>query len=333
MLDRIKVFDMILQARSHTSAPVLSVLCYHSVGEPGPDYPFDADVIDVTPAQLRQQLDVVARHFTIIDIDRLCHGLESGRFPPNPLLITFDDGYRSCASAALPILQEFGFPATFFIATDYVNHRRLYWWDRINYLVKKSRKDRLHLRYPRDLELELGDRPMAIGRLLRVVKDEYKLDLDHFLASVADAAGVDWGADIETRLANQLIMTWDEVRSLRQAGMDIQSHTRSHRVLQTLSADRLVDELAGSRADIEHQVGTPVRTLAYPVGYSIRHVPRIRSAVQRAGYELGFTNATGMNYLWRATDPFDVRRVSMMRDQSTSMFRGLLAVPPLAYSR
>jgi hypothetical protein len=62
-------------------------------------------------------------------------------------------------------------------------------------------------------------------------------------------------------------------------------------------------------------------------------VPMIRSAVQRAGYRLGFTNATGMNYLWRTMDPLDVRRVSMMREQSTSMFRGLLAVPPLAYSR
>jgi peptidoglycan/xylan/chitin deacetylase (PgdA/CDA1 family) len=115
--------------------------------------------------------------------------------------------------------------------------------------------------------------------------------------------------------------------------MDIQSHTRSHRVLQTLSADRLADELAGSRADIEREIGAPVRTVAYPVGYSIRHVPRIRAAVQRAGYEIGFTNATGVNYLWRPTDPLDVRRVPMMREQSTSMFRGLLAMPPLAYSR
>lgn len=333
LLDRTRVFDWILSARSRMRAPVLSVLCYHSVGVPGSDYLFDADIIDVTPARFREQLAIVERHFTVIGVDELCAGMGSGKWPANPLLITFDDGYRSCVDVALPILREFGFPATFFIATTYINERRLYWWDRINYLIKRSPRARIRLEYPRVLELELDDRARAVRRLLRVVKDEYKLELEAFLQELAGASAVTWSRELETRLASELVMTWDDVRKLRDLGMDIESHTRSHRVLQTMDVIQLTDELAGSRADIEREVGAPARTIAYPVGYSIRHIPMIKQAVERAGYKVGFTSGTGVNYLRRDMDPMDIRRVAMARELSLSMFRGFLAVPPLAYSR
>lgn len=333
LMDRARVFDMILRARAVARAPVLSVLCYHSIGEPSLGYPFDPDVIDATPEQFREHLAVLRRHFTVIDIDALCAGIERGRWPVNPALITFDDGYRSCVNTALPILREFGFTATFFIATDYVTHRRLYWWDVINYVIRRSPRDRIQIAYPRIMDLDLRDRATAIQRLLRVVKDEYRLALDRFLGELAQASDVDFGPAIERALADQLVMTWDDVRTLRAAGMDIESHSRSHRVLQTLGTDALAEELMGSRTDIEREIGAPVRTIAYPVGYGIRNAPALEDAVVRAGYKLGFTSASGANYLWRPMDPLGLRRMNMMRELSMAMFRGLLAVPPLAYSR
>lgn len=337
-LDRFGTFDLVLRARARTQAPVLSVLCYHSIGDPDAGYCFDPDVIDATPEQFWAHLSVLDRHFTVIGIDTLCAGLAGGTLPPNPLLISFDDGYRSCVDTALPILQEFGFPATFFIATHYVSERRLYWWDRIAYLLAKSPHQRITLTYPEPIEVDLSTRGLraqgqARQQLLRVVKQQRDLDLERFLSELGAASGVAWDEALETRLANQLIMTWDDVRELGKAGMDIQSHTRKHRVLQTLSSDRLAEELAGSRADIARELGRPARTVAYPVGYSIRDEPEIRRAVQDAGYELGFTAGTGFNYLWRKLDAFDVRRISMERDCSMSLFRGQLAVPPLAYVR
>ncbi|HWM85307.1 MAG TPA: polysaccharide deacetylase family protein [Kofleriaceae bacterium] len=333
LLDRARIFDAILDLRARVRAPVLSALCYHSVGEPGGDYLFDDDVIDATPQEMRAQMAILARHCTVLGREQVTAIMDGARVPPNPVIITFDDGYRSCRDVALPILAEFGFTATFFIATDYVSQRRPFWWDSVNYLVKRSAQRHIEIDYPHVLKINLGQRLAAIEALKYAASATYDLDMGRFLDGLARAARVTWSHAVEEELAAELIMTWQDVCALRSAGMDIASHTRSHQVLRNLSVAALEGELAGSRSDIEREVGESTRSLAYPVGYRIGHIPKLRAAVQRAGYDIGFTNASGVNYLWRGVDRYGVRRLATGRGMSDAMFRGQLAVPPLAYTR
>jgi len=133
-------------------------------------------------------------------------------------------------------------------------------------------------------------------------------------------------------------MTWDDVRALAAAGMDVESHSRRHRVLQTLDEAGLEDELAGSRRELEAQLGRPVQAIAYPVGRRIAHLAPIRRAVEAAGYKIGFTNMSGASRIWPGalgkvvrTDRFDVPRLATDRSMSDAMFLLQIAVPRLAY--
>jgi peptidoglycan/xylan/chitin deacetylase (PgdA/CDA1 family) len=112
--------------------------------------------------------------------------------------------------------------------------------------------------------------------------------------------------------------------------MDVGSHTQTHRVLQTLAPDELARELTGSREFLERVLGEPVLTISYPVGKALANAPAIRNAVRQAGYELGFSNGTGVNHAWRF-DPFDAKRISMDVDVSPSFYRAMVAMPYLAY--
>ena len=183
------------------------------------------------------------------------------------------------------------------------------------------------------MTVELGDAARARAALVKVIKDEAGLDVRRYLDELTAAAGVAWNRDIERGLADELIMTWDEIRAMRDAGMDIESHTRGHRVLQTLDADGLRDELGGARVDLERELGTPSRVIAYPVGRTIAPYPQVRAAVAAAGYRCGLTNASGVVPLWRRFDHFDVGRVAVDRDLTDEMFLGQLAIPQLAYRR
>lgn len=322
-------------AKAWRAAQAVTVLTYHHVCEPGRDYAFDPEVADVTPTQFRRQLALVKRNFSVIDLAHLGRALDGGPLPPNPCVITFDDGYRSNLTEALPALRELGMPATFFIATGFATHRRLYWWERIAYLVAKATAPALHLRYPRPTTVALGDRAAARATLVTLVKNSRDLDLDQFLVGVAAAAGVAWDRALERSLADDLIMSWDEIRTLAAAGMTIESHSRDHRVLESMTLPALAEDLRGAREDVERELGTPCRAIAYPVGRSLDAYPAVRAAVADAGYRLGFTNASGIIDLRRrgALDRFGLARVAVDRSLSDALFLAQLVIPRLAYSR
>jgi peptidoglycan/xylan/chitin deacetylase (PgdA/CDA1 family) len=328
-----------MQLRRLAPMPTLSIITYHHIADRDPGYRFDPNAADATPVQFRRQMEMLARHGTPIGVDDLLRAIEGGPFPKNPVMVTFDDGYRSCHDVALPILQQVGVPATFFIATSFITERRLYWWERIALFLSVARRDRGTLRYPRPLEIDRRD-PGLHGRLDGLVKTEMALDVERFLEELAAALDVEWTPAIEAGHANAMLMTWDQVRALAKAGMDVESHTRRHRVLQTIAPADLEDELAGSRRELEAQLGRPVRVIAYPVGRRITKEAHIRRAVVAAGYRAGMSNKSGVNRMWPAllrgvmspVDPFDIRRLALDRSMSDAMFLTQVALPSFAYT-
>lgn len=334
VLDRTGALDAAMHLRRLAPVRTVSIVTFHRIDEPRPDEPYDPDTVDATPAQFRRHVEMLARIGTPIGMTALLAGLEGAELPPNPVLITFDDGYRSCRDIALPILQELGVPATFFIATGFAGGDRLYWWEQIAVTLHEARGRTATIHYPHTLQID-ASAPGTRRVLDDLVKNTRGLDLDRFLRELRSALGVPWSAAIETRLAARLIMGWDDVRALAAAGMDVESHTRSHRVLETLDREQLHDELVGSRRDLEAQLGRPVRAIAYPVG---RCPPRwVRRAVAAAGYRVGLTNGGGVNHIWPgaiaadlALDRFALRRVPTERSLSDALLLAQIATPLLA---
>jgi peptidoglycan/xylan/chitin deacetylase (PgdA/CDA1 family) len=105
--------------------------------------------------------------------------------------------------------------------------------------------------------------------------------------------------------------------------MDVQSHSHSHRVLQTLSPEEAARDLARSRRILSEEIDAAVRAVAYPVGHRLQGVfPR---AVEEAGFELGFTNDSGLCAL-SCFDPLNFPRVAMDRGQIGALYKLKLLV-------
>jgi peptidoglycan/xylan/chitin deacetylase (PgdA/CDA1 family) len=337
-MHRAGALQALMQLRRIAPVPsTVSILTYHHVAAQDTAYPYDAGVADAEPEQFRRQMEMLARYGPPIGVDDLVRALEGAPLPKNPVMVTFDDGYRSCHDAALPILRAVGMRATFFVPTGFINDRKLYWWERIAIILGQARRNTASITYPRPFEIDRRA-PTAHRVLTNIIKDTRNLDVKRFLDELAHGYGIEWSDDIEAMHADNLIMSWDHVRALARAGMDVESHTRWHRVLQTLDERQLREELAGSKTDLEAQLGRPVRAIAYPVGRRVAHVRRIREAVMAAGYRLGLTNASGATRIWplpladlMPTDPYDVSRLSTDRTMSDAMYFTQIAVPRLAY--
>jgi peptidoglycan/xylan/chitin deacetylase (PgdA/CDA1 family) len=78
-------------------------------------------------------------------------------------------------------------------------------------------------------------------------------------------------------------LSWDGVRELADAGMEIGSHTVTHARLADIPAERVDSELLESRRQLESRLGAPVEALAYPFN-SLR--ARLVDAAERAGYRI-----------------------------------------------
>jgi len=104
----------------HIPGEFLPVLAYHSVMPPNYFYPNHVDNPWVIPVEMfREQMQYLYDNgFNTLTAQQVIDFMYyDGVLPPNPVLLTFDDGYLDNALYAAPILREFGFTAILFVLT------------------------------------------------------------------------------------------------------------------------------------------------------------------------------------------------------------------------
>jgi len=98
----------------------LPILLYHKIARipAGARYPRSY----VTPERFDAQLAFLRRrgYESVSFVDYLGYRRGAARLPRRPVIITFDDGYRSNRDVALPLLQQHGFRATIFLVAERV---------------------------------------------------------------------------------------------------------------------------------------------------------------------------------------------------------------------
>ena len=275
----------------------LSILIYHRV-VPQPD-PLLPDV--VCASEFDWQMAVLSRWFTVMPLRDAAARLRSGTLPLRAACVTFDDGYADNVTVALPILRRRGLPATFFLATAFIDGGRM-WNDSVIETVRRAQGDALDARC-----LGLGMLPVAsidlrrraISSLLETTK---YLPLEERLRRVEAL-----GAGVSRDLPTDLMMTTEQVRTLHANGMDIGAHTVSHPILAKLDPEQAVSEIREGKKRLETIAGAPVTLFAYPNGkpgrdYCAEHV----DMVKQLEFEAAVSTAWGVGRA--ASDPFQLPR-------------------------
>jgi peptidoglycan/xylan/chitin deacetylase (PgdA/CDA1 family) len=116
-------------------------------------------------------------------------------------------------------------------------------------------------------------------------------------------------------------VTWPMVEEMREGGIEIGSHTLSHRLLPSLSPERLREELWDSRARIKERLGS-CDTVAYPFG---RWNPEVAAAARDCGYEFAFTLPEGTGQ-WGAT-AHSIPRINVDYRDEPRRYRAKLGRP------
>jgi peptidoglycan/xylan/chitin deacetylase (PgdA/CDA1 family) len=121
------------------------------------------------------------------------------------------------------------------------------------------------------------------------------------------------------RIGSGETMSWGQIRALHAAGMEIGSHTLTHRPPSTLDDDDLRYELMESRRILEDSLGAPVTSVSSPTGF---FNPRMCSIAREVGYralcfgQIGLAADNG--------DLFSLNRVAVKPAMSEAQFAALL---------
>ncbi len=307
----------------------LTILAYHRVtDEDVAKYPLDEGVISCCSAEFEREMEFIARHFSVISFrDLVDRPVGSFR---NPLVITFDDGYRDNHDVVLPVLLKNGLKATFFVTAGFIESGEVPWWDEVAYCAR-HRRDLAAVACEAYLpsgdveEKELvSDSNKLKATLLAVCKRVPDETRRQMLAELREKCG-----RIPEELARNLFMTWEHIRGLAVAGMEVGSHTMTHPVLSSIrNSDLMRWELEESKRIIEAQTAQDVEVLAYPVGGADAVSDAVVEAARDAGYRFACTYVNGLNDV-NHLDPMRLLRLKTETGSDFSHFVAKILFPRL----
>lgn len=237
--------------------PGVLVLCYHglrSSSRGADDIPFAN--LHVTDETFEAHCQLIADSWHPIDLSAFGAAQTEHRpLPARPVLVTFDDGYRSVFEMARPVLRRYRIPATVFVCTDPVRDQQLFWFDAVARAAGEAAVD-----------------------AVRALPDAER-------QAAADAC--ETNAVPGDPLAP---MTSDQIRQLADEGFSIGVHTSSHAPLGRAAPSLQQEELDSCRTALESWTGQRVDALAYPWGAPrIDYTPETLAIAERLGFTTGFT--------------------------------------------
>jgi peptidoglycan/xylan/chitin deacetylase (PgdA/CDA1 family) len=283
------------------------ILVYHRV-----DDAVDQGLPSMPVATFRRQMEYLARHFSVCALEDVTDVERRERIPENAVVITLDDGYRDNYRNAFPILRELSLPATIFLATGSIGSGKILWHDRVFRAFGRTTESSLPEFGPERTTYPLGSRQERRASRDRVLR---------FLKTLDGEARLGWIDQLVEKLEVQdpctdrdLMLDWDEVRKMHQAGISFGSHTVTHAILSALGPGRARQELVDSKRTIERELGAPVRCFAYPNGKAGDFNEETKAILREAGYSCALTTIFGTNPCGgpeAGQDPMELKRIGI----------------------
>lgn len=108
------------------------------------------------------------------------------------------------------------------------------------------------------------------------------------------------------RMGHPDYMSWQELRTMQQKGMEIGSHTFNHYTLNEINLKEFSRELRLSRLMLENNLQPPTDIFANPFGET---TPAVVTLLKESGYSAACSSIVGTNFA--GTDPYQIKRVTI----------------------
>ncbi len=212
-------------------------------------------------ARFIKDLDFLTRHYSPVGLEELRAFRKGGKAPPKPcMFLSFDDGLSGIYDIVAPELKKRGIPAAFFINTDFIDNRDLFFRYKASLIL-----DRLeHINYSpavteRFQSIYQLDRPSrrCVRDLILGVNYRNRTELEE-MAKLLD---LDFTAFLKVK---KPYLTTKELRELSEMGFYIGAHSKDHPLFVDLALDQQITQYRDSLSLIQQTFGLTYGLFSFP---------------------------------------------------------------------
>ncbi|MFC2061052.1 glycosyltransferase [Elusimicrobiota bacterium] len=281
----------------------IKILAYHRVNDICPDMLY----MNVKVENFEKQMKYIKKYCNQVSLEEaVCLLKDNKKIPDHTVVITFDDGYLDNYTEAFPILRHYNIPATVFLSTGEINSGLPFWYDRIaiSFMATEERAIDLEPFVKGKYQLESEyDRYQTARKVIEIAKYLTKEERNELLNSIVNKLKI--GESVKKNNAHS-VMTWDQIKSMKEHGITFGGHGVTHSILTALSEDQAEYEIVESKRIIDAELNTGNMCFAYPNGQPEDYNDSIKEMVRKAGYLAAVTLKPALNY--RNGDPYALNR-------------------------
>ena len=247
----------------------LKILCYH--GFELQDESAFRPKLFIKPERFERRLQTIKRlGFNVLSLDEAIERLYAGTLPEDTLVLTVDDGFHSFSQIATPCLKRYGYPATVYVTTYYVQNASPIFGLVVQYMFWKTRRREVSLRgvsWSHDRQVNLVD-PVDAADAMRACinhgeqrcNEPQRRQICEQLGALLEVPYVDI---VQTRILQ--LMDPDELRALSGANIAVELHTHRH-TFSGSDPGAAKQEIADNRAALRELIPGERRHFCYPSG-------------------------------------------------------------------
>jgi len=276
------------------------ILTYHRFSR-------EKDFHKIASAEFLLHLEYLQKHNRIFSLSEAIDSLVKKKsLPPNATVITIDDGYRDVYEVAFPLLKDFGFPATLFAITDFLDEKCWLWTDLMRYVLLNTKSDYVKIEFKNGIKIEakLSDRLQKLELANRINSQLKRLPNEQKDARIKEIA-----AALQVKIPplpppDYAPISWQQALEMEAGNLQIESHTVTHPILTNVNQTELDFELQTSKQRLEMVLNKKIEHFCYPNG---GFNEAVQKSVEKAGYKSAVTTAFGFNE--RQANQFLLNRV------------------------
>jgi peptidoglycan/xylan/chitin deacetylase (PgdA/CDA1 family) len=257
------------------------ILCYHRV--------CNKDIgsflnkywgISISPIVFENQLRIISKsHIPVSLVSDYLHLIHLEKEFSDHLAITVDDCYKDSYTVIFPLLKKYKMRATFFPTVANIGSKKVNWQDKLYFLWSKPGNREKIRRISQKIYIKYCDY-YNDSNFIDIFKEKLSWKDKQEIMDYLDKELL-W--EEEDRFANQMYLSWDELREMKNGGIEFGSHGLHHVSFTCMSQEEKYEEISVSKKKLEQNLNTQIDIFCYPYGYYSKEDADI---LKKAGYKM-----------------------------------------------